>query len=123
MKNLIYIFNLFLISLILINCQNSPIDQSIENEIKTFISQNRAEKLVSEGKFEKSEKPKISIIIPVYNNDANLVSTIRSIQNQNLQDIEIFAINDHSNDSSWKILKNLQKDDHRIAGIRNRGML
>ena len=126
MKNLIYIFNLFLISLILINCQNSPIDQSIENEIKTFISQNRAEKLVSEAKFEKSEKPKISIIIPVYNNDANLVSTIRSIQNQNLQDIEIFAINDHSNDSSWKILKNLQKDDHRIAGIRNkvnRGML
>ena len=62
----------------------------------------------------KQEKSKVSIIIPIYNNEASLTATIRSIQNQNLKDIEIICINDHSNDTSLKKLKNLQKDDRRI---------
>ena len=69
---------------------------------------------------EKPEKPKISVIIPIYNNEVNLIPTIRSIQNQNNQQIEIICINDNSNDSSMKKLKNLQKEDPRISIIKNK---
>ena len=120
MKNSIHIFNLFLISFILINCQESTIEKSKEEEIKSYISQNKEGKLKPEKKFERVEKPKISIIIPIYNNEESLTYTIRSIQNQNLEDIEIIGINDHSNDTSLKKLIDLSKEDHRIAIIKNR---
>lgn len=123
MKCSTYIFNAIIIAIILINninCSDSQIDDSIEKEIKTFLKENLEEKLLSGEKFETSEKPKISIIIPIYNNEASLTSTIRSIQNQNLKDIEIICINDYSNDTSLKKLKNLQKDDRRIWIRKNR---
>ena len=120
MKNSNHIINLFLISLILINCQESPIEKSKEEEIISYISQNKEGKLKPEKKFERVEKPKISIIIPIYNNEESLTYTIRSIQNQNLEDIEIIGINDHSNDTSLKKLIDLSKEDHRIAIIKNR---
>ena len=120
MKNSIHIFNLFLISFILINCQESSIEKSKEEEIKLYISQNKEGKLKPEKKFDRVEKPKISIIIPIYNNEESLTYTIRSIQNQNLEDIEIIGINDHSNDTSLKKLIDLSKEDHRIAIIKNR---
>ena len=110
----------FLILINVNNCQDSQIDKSIEDEIKSFLSINKEEKLLSEEKFTKSEKPKISLIIPIYNNEANLIPTIRSIQNQNNQQIEIICINDNSNDTSMKKLKNLQKEDPRISIIKNK---
>ena len=122
MKN-ICIFIEIIFFLILINtnnCQDSQIDKSVEEEIKSFISINKEEKLLSEEKFEKPEKPKISVIIPIYNNEANIIPTIRSIQNQNNQQIEIICINDNSNDASMKKLKNLQKEDPRISIIKNK---
>ena len=109
-----------IITFFLINYINCQIDKTKENEIKAFISLNKEEKLTTEKKFEISENPKISIIIPIYNNEQSITSTIRSIQNQNLLDIEIVCINDHSNDTSLKILKNLQKNDPRIGVIRNK---
>ena len=109
-----------IITFFLINYINCQIDITKENEIKAFISLNKEEKLTTEKKFEISENPKISIIIPIYNNEQSITSTIRSIQNQNLLDIEIVCINDHSNDTSLKILKNLQKNDPRIGVIRNK---
>ena len=123
MKYSTYIFNAIIITIILINninCIDSKIDDSIEEEIESFLTKNLEEKLLSGEKFETSEKPKFSIIIPIYNNEASLTSTIRSIQNQNLKDIEIICINDRSNDTSLKILKNLQKDDRRIWIRKNR---
>ena len=109
-----------IITFFLINYINCQIDKTKENEIKAFISLNKEEKLTTEKKFKISENPKISIIIPIYNNEQSITSTIRSIQNQNLLDIEIVCINDHSNDTSLKILKNLQKNDPRIGVIRNK---
>jgi glycosyltransferase involved in cell wall biosynthesis len=109
-----------IITFFLINYINCQIDTTKENEIKAFISLNKEEKLTTGKKFEISENPKISIIIPIYNNEQSITSTIRSIQNQNLLDIEIVCINDHSNDTSLKILKNLQKNDPRIGVIRNK---
>lgn len=125
MKNF-FIAIIFSLLLFNINTQDAQIDQSLKDEIKSYISLNKEEKLLPERNFIRPEKPKISIIIPIYNNQDTLTPTIRSIQNQNLQEIEIICMNDRSNDTSLQILKKLQKEDPRISIIRNksnRGLL
>lgn len=51
--------------------------------------------------------PKVSVIIPVYNTGKYLESSVSSIQEQTLQDIEIIIIDDGSTDDSPAILKKL----------------
>ncbi len=65
------------------------------------------------------KEPKISIIVPLYNGNLTIRSTIRSIQNQNMSEIEIIIIDDCSTDNSLEIIKKLKKEDKRIKLIRN----
>ena len=63
------------------------------------------------------EKPKISVVIPVYNCKNTIKAAVRSIQNQNMADIEIFLVNDLSNDITPKIIQELSEEDPRIKII------
>ena len=56
----------------------------------------------------------------MYNEEKNALSAIRSIQNQNLQDIEIVCVNDNSNDNTLSILNKLKEEDPRITIISNK---
>ncbi|MDX9781581.1 MAG: glycosyltransferase family 2 protein, partial [Bacteroidales bacterium] len=58
--------------------------------------------------------PKVSVIIPVYNTVNYLESSVSSIQEQTLRDIEILIIDDGSTDNSPAILKKLSESDARI---------
>ena len=64
-------------------------------------------------------KPKISVIMPIYNGGKYLNYSLRSVQNQKMKDIEIIIIDDNSNDDSLKIIKNYMKKDKRIRLIKN----
>ena len=64
-------------------------------------------------------KPKISVIIPVFNSNLSIITTLRSIQNQNMTDFEILLIDDFSSDNSIEIIENIQKEDPRIKLIKN----
>ena len=50
-------------------------------------------------------KPKVSVIVPVYNTEKYLRKCVESLVNQTLEDIEIVMINDGSKDSSESIIK------------------
>ena len=63
--------------------------------------------------------PKISVVIPLYNCEKNIKYTIRSVQNQNIKNIEIILINDNSKDGSLNVIKSLQKEDKRIKILNN----
>ena len=65
------------------------------------------------------KKPKISVIIPVYNGGKYLSYSLKSVQNQKMKDIEIIIINDNSSDDSLKIIQNYMKNDKRIRLINN----
>ena len=65
-------------------------------------------------------RPKISIFLPTYNKEKYIRNAISSIQNQTLQDIEIIAVNDCSNDETLEILKNLSLTDKRIKIVNNK---
>lgn len=66
---------------------------------------------------------KISIIIPVYNNEKYLEKCLKSIVDQDFDDYEIICVNDGSIDNSLTILQNYQKHYKRIKVINqeNRG--
>lgn len=78
-------------------------------------------------------KPKVSIIIPVYNGKDYIEECVESILNGDLKEIEAIIVDDASTDNTLEILKELQlKDDritiihlnenHRQGGARNIGI-
>ncbi len=80
----------------------------------------------------RNNKPKVSIIVPVYNVESYLNRCLDSLINQSFDDIEIICINDGSTDSSLEILKEYEKKDSRVkiinqenqglSGARNSGI-
>ena len=59
-------------------------------------------------------KPKVSIIVPVYNVEKYLARCLDSIMAQTEHDIEIICVNDGSTDSSASILADYAAKDSRI---------
>jgi glycosyltransferase involved in cell wall biosynthesis len=67
-----------------------------------------------------TKKPKISVIIPVYNGNRTIAQAIKSILNQTFEDFELILIDDCSKDSSSQIIKTYSKNDQRIKFIQNK---
>ena len=69
-------------------------------------------------------KEKVSIVVPVYNNEKFLDKCLTSIINQTYKDLEIILINDGSKDNSLKIMNEYAKKDKRIVIIdkKNEGV-
>jgi glycosyltransferase involved in cell wall biosynthesis len=65
-------------------------------------------------------KPKISLIITVYNQGNYILRMYLCILNQSFTDIEIIFFDDNSNDTSSKIIENLMKNDKRIVYLKNK---
>ena len=53
----------------------------------------------------KSGRPKISVLMPVYNGDKHLKKSINSILRQTFDDFELIIINDGSTDQSLSIIE------------------
>ena len=66
-----------------------------------------------------SSNTKISVIIPVFNCQNTIKAAVRSIQNQNMADVEIILVNDYSIDNTSKIIQELAQEDPRIKIINN----
>jgi len=68
-------------------------------------------------------KPKISIIIPVYNAEKTLDKTLKSLLLQDYENLEIICVNDGSTDFSLDILNNYKNKDSRFVVIsqKNQG--
>ena len=70
--------------------------------------------------YEVNENPMITNIIPSYNCEKTIITSIHSIQYQNFSNIEIIIVDDFSIDNSKEIIKNLQINDRRIKLIENK---
>ena len=64
--------------------------------------------------------PIVSVIIPCYNAEKNLVQCIDSIRCQTLKQIEIICVDDGSADATLDILEDFRKKDPRIQIIRQK---
>lgn len=64
-----------------------------------------------------SIKPKVSVVIPVYNTYPFLRQCLDSVVNQTLKELEIIIVNDGSPDNSINIIKEYAERDKRIIVI------
>lgn len=75
---------------------------------------------------ERAEKarPKVSVIVPVYNVEPYLCECLDSVKNQTLRDIEIICVDDGSPDNCGRILDEYAKEDERFIIIHqeNKGL-
>ncbi|MGL4876267.1 MAG: glycosyltransferase family 2 protein [Clostridium sp.] len=65
-------------------------------------------------------KPKISIIVPVYNVEKYLKKCIESILAQTFEKFELILVNDGSTDNCGKIIDEYEKKDKRIKVIHKK---
>jgi glycosyltransferase involved in cell wall biosynthesis len=63
--------------------------------------------------------PLISVILPVRNAEQFLPDCLESLMKQNYQNIEVIAIDDNSNDTSWKVLRTYRKQEKRLKVFKN----
>ena len=70
-------------------------------------------------------KPKVSIVMPVYNGDKYLVESLESILHQTYRNFELIIINDGSTDNSMAIIESYAKTDENIIIIsrENKGLV
>ena len=104
----------------IINGNYLKMTEEMEAPLKHYLQYSFSGKLLPQRKFIKSKNPKVSVIIPMYNEEKNALKVIRTVQNQKLQEIEIVCVNDNSNDKTLEILELLQEEDPRITIITNR---
>lgn len=67
-------------------------------------------------------KPKISIIVPLYNKERYVSKSIQSILDQTFKDFEILVINDGSTDESRTIVSKIADERIRIFDKENGGV-
>ena len=101
--------------------KNSKITREIYNLIKNinkYIITCKNGQLI-EGIKEVYSNPKVSIVIALFNSSKTIKSAIRSIQNQNMSEIEIILVDDFSTDDTIEVIEELRKEDPRIKIIKN----
>ena len=68
-------------------------------------------------------KPRISVVVPIFNTEKYLRKCLGSIVNQTMKDIEIICVDDCSPDESYKIVKEFQEKDPRVKYIKHENNL
>jgi poly-beta-1,6-N-acetyl-D-glucosamine synthase len=63
--------------------------------------------------------PKVSIVVPCYNEEDNVRETIKNLLEMNYPDYEIIAVNDGSSDGTQGILDELSINQPKLRVIRN----
>ena len=67
-----------------------------------------------------NKNPKVSVVVPAYNIQKYIKQAIRSIQNQEMLDLDIVIVNDFSTDNTSKIIEEIRKEDKRIKVLNNK---
>ena len=91
------------------------------NKAKSFLDKCLKGIFINDkSKFKSSNHPLISAIVPVYNCKNFINRAVKSIQNQNITNIEIILVDDVSTDDTLSVIEDLQKEDQRIKIIKNK---
>ena len=67
-----------------------------------------------------STRPKVSIVVPIYNVEKYLKECVDSILNQTLEDIEVILVDDGSPDNCGKIVDEYARKDSRIIPVHQK---
>lgn len=62
--------------------------------------------------------PLISIVMPAFNADKHIQSSVECILHQTIKDIELIIVDDHSTDNTWEIISKIANEDSRCRIFR-----
>ena len=65
--------------------------------------------------------PKFSVIIPLYNKEKDIETTINSVLNQTFTNYEVILVDDGSTDNSYKIVSDIE--DGRIQIFKKENVI
>ncbi len=63
------------------------------------------------------EKPKVSVVIPVFNGEKTLKQCLNSVLNQTFQNYEIIVVDNNSTDNSKNIIKDFQRKNNKVKYV------
>lgn len=86
----------------------------------SWLNKNRIYAFVYGPKSKNSNLPYVSVIMPAYNVEQFIGTSIESILKQTFEDFELIIINDGSKDNTAKIVEKYAKQDNRIRFINNK---
>ena len=115
-----FLYFIFYIQIYISLTYKEKIDDDLIKKIQTTATFMLISNLKNESKIFSNKQPKVSIVIPVYNEEKNIKSIINSIKFQTLKEVEILFIDDNSTDESNKIISKYQKTDERVKLIKNK---
>src|SRR5690348_12805141 len=89
--------------------------------VGAYASYRRCQSVVPERHFDTDARlrPRISVVIPARNEDAELEASVRSVLAQEGVDLEVIVINDHSSDGTGAIIDRLAAEDPRVRPLHN----
>lgn len=99
--------------------KNINITQYKLNQLLKYIKYSKKGILLYKKNLVKFDKPNVSVIISMYNRAEFINSTIKSVENQRIKEIEIIIIDDASNDNSVSYVEEARKIDPRIFLLKN----
>jgi len=70
----------------------------------------------------KTSLPLVSVVIPLYNKEDSISTTVNSILKQSFIDFEIIIVNDGSTDNSLNIVSQIEDSRIRIVNQENKGI-
>lgn len=86
-----------------------PWKESYDNA-KSFLDKCLKGIIINNQSLKLSENPKVSAIITLNNSQRTVSGALKSIQNQNISDIEITLVNDFSTDNTLKIIEEVVQE-------------
>ena len=115
-------FLVLLILIIYLSIYDKVISKTIQKKLAINFIKDIFKNQLNNNKLKESfnEYPNVSIIIPLYNCQNSIQTSIASIQIQKFKNYEIILINDHSLDNTSKIVNDIKENDHRIKLINNK---
>ena len=90
------------------------------NKAKYFLDKCLKGIMMNNQTLKLSDNPKVSAIIPAHNCERTISRAIKSVQNQDILNIEIIIVNDYSNDNTLSLIEEAAKIDPRIRIINNK---
>ncbi len=85
---------------------NSIIASQPEMDLAIDIIHNLSRRYTSQSMPANTMKPRISVVIPLYNKGLHIARTIQSVLDQTIQDFEIIVVDGHSTDDGPSIVQN-----------------
>lgn len=68
-----------------------------------------------------TDKPFISVVIPLYNKENSIAQSLKSVLNQTYTNFEIVVVDDGSSDKSVEVVKNIEDERIQLLGQPNAG--